>query len=127
MEMKIGRHTYTITEEDRFLDNKSCILLLTQSKENVNYMELKRRNNMNTDEFIPLPSELTAENGAKALLIGEFTIESQEPCDECAHEYGCDGAPECDCEDGYVTVQHTVDWTTIKEIYAKVVEHYTNY
>jgi dolichyl-phosphate-mannose--protein O-mannosyl transferase len=32
-ELKIGRHTYTITESDRFLDNKSCVQLMTQSKE----------------------------------------------------------------------------------------------
>lgn len=33
IELKIGRHTYQITSEDRFMDNGSCIQLLTQSKE----------------------------------------------------------------------------------------------
>lgn len=32
--MKIGRHVYSITESDRFLDNDACVQLLTQSKEN---------------------------------------------------------------------------------------------
>lgn len=33
MRLKIGRHTYTITEDDKFLDNGACVQLLTQSKE----------------------------------------------------------------------------------------------
>lgn len=32
-ELKIGRFTYTITAEDIFLDNGSCVQLLSQSKE----------------------------------------------------------------------------------------------
>lgn len=36
-ELKIGRHKYTITEKDRFLDNGSCVQLLTQSKEKVSW------------------------------------------------------------------------------------------
>lgn len=38
IELKIGRHTYKITEEDRFMDNGSCVQLLTQSKEKANWM-----------------------------------------------------------------------------------------
>jgi hypothetical protein len=33
MELKIGRHIYEITPEDRFMDNGACVMLLTQSKE----------------------------------------------------------------------------------------------
>ena len=33
MILKIGRHEYEITKEDRFMDNGACIQLLTQSKE----------------------------------------------------------------------------------------------
>lgn len=33
IELKIGRHTYVITELDRFTDNGSCVQLTTQSKE----------------------------------------------------------------------------------------------
>jgi hypothetical protein len=55
-----------------------------------------------------MPRRLTAENGAKGLLIGEFheTI-------ICHDE---DGEP---CE-----VKIPVEWDTIKQIYAKIVEHY---
>jgi len=31
--LKIGRNNYTITKEDKFIDNGSCVMLLTQSKE----------------------------------------------------------------------------------------------
>lgn len=33
MFIKIGRHEYEITENDRFMDNEACIQLLTQSSE----------------------------------------------------------------------------------------------
>lgn len=32
IELKIGRHTYNITENDKFMDNGACVQLLTQSK-----------------------------------------------------------------------------------------------
>lgn len=37
MNLKIGRHTYIITEKDLFMDNEACIQLLTQSKEKSNW------------------------------------------------------------------------------------------
>ena len=33
MELKIGRNIYTITEKDSFMDNGTCVQLLTQSEE----------------------------------------------------------------------------------------------
>ena len=33
IEIKIGRHNYTITEKDRFMDNGSVVQLMTQSLE----------------------------------------------------------------------------------------------
>lgn len=56
-----------------------------------------------------MPCRLTAENGAKALLIGEF------------FEY-----TEVHNEDGTEsTIQKTpVSWDTIKEIYITIVDHY---
>ena len=32
--IKVGRHVYDIDDKDEFMDNGSCVLLLTQSKEN---------------------------------------------------------------------------------------------
>lgn len=54
-----------------------------------------------------LPTELTAENGAKALLIGEFVE---------YYEYQDDN--EC------FTLKIPVSWPTIKDIYKKIVDHY---
>ena len=55
-----------------------------------------------------MPRSLTAENGAKALLIGEFN-ETYEAYDETEGDYNVD-----------IPVQ----WTTIKDIYKKIVDHY---
>lgn len=64
-----------------------------------------------------MPKELTAENGAKALLSGEFneviTVENPSIC-ECG---------ECD-DPLYVNKKVPVEWSTIKAIYNKVVGHY---
>ena len=35
--LKIGRNTYEISEEDEFMDNGACIQLLSQSKEKVSW------------------------------------------------------------------------------------------
>ena len=72
-----------------------------------------------------MPKELTAENGAKALLIGEFKesimVENPEFCgcktDLCDYCVSFPDEPE--------RIEQTVDvsWTTIKAIYAMAVEH----
>lgn len=55
-----------------------------------------------------MPCSLTAENGAKSLLIGEFFYEN-----------------EYEDEDGeYQTQKIPLEWTTIKDIYKKIVDHY---
>jgi hypothetical protein len=35
--VRIGRHEYEITGQDQFMDNGSCVQLLTQSKETPNW------------------------------------------------------------------------------------------
>ena len=67
---------------------------------------------MSEDKVI-LPKELTAENGAKALLIGEF----HEEIEVC----GClDGTGE---EQEMQDLRVPVSWTTIKEIYKMIVKN----
>ena len=71
-----------------------------------------------------MPKELTAENGAKYLMMGEFFVEID--VDNPNH-CGCEDE-NCDrCMDGNEpeTLNHRVylDWTIIKEIYAKAVKH----
>ncbi|WP_312158067.1 hypothetical protein [Pantoea piersonii] len=71
------------------------------------------------DGFVMVPRALTAKNGAKAALSGEFNLEYDLVCHECFGE-GCD-----DCSgEGRWTNSIPVDWTTIKEIWAKGVEHF---
>ena len=36
-DLKIGRHTYQITEKDEFMDNGSCVQLMSQSKEPISW------------------------------------------------------------------------------------------
>jgi len=71
---------------------------------------------------ILMPKELTAENGAKALLIGEFQETIELNCPECDD----DGDPECEiCEGSTQYLQPVpVSWTTIKAIYKKAVEYF---
>lgn len=68
---------------------------------------------------VMMPRELTAENGAKAALIGEFSINFPMKC--CCHgeDEGCDV-----CEGmGEYMQPVNVPWVTIKEIYAAAVKH----
>lgn len=55
-------------------------------------------------ELILMPRRLTAENGAKAALIGEFR--------------------ERYCSSSGATVTVDIPWTTIKDIYAAAVRHF---
>lgn len=74
------------------------------------------------DGFALLPLSLTAENGAKGAMLGEFSFTTEVTCSACSCP--CDGASE-DCEicDGQGTYSQkiTVPWDTIKEIYAAAV------
>ena len=60
------------------------------------------------EDIILMPRALTAENGAKAALMGEFKIDV-----EITYE---DGEEE--------TIVVDVPWTTIKAIYAAAVKHF---
>jgi hypothetical protein len=79
--------------------------------------------NMTTSDTVIMPRKLTAENGAKAALIGEFNIPFPVVCSACAY----DGAQH-DCEVCGGTIEYTqtvnVPWTVIKEIYAAAVKHF---
>jgi hypothetical protein len=74
---------------------------------------------------VMMPRALTAENGAKALLIGEFTEDVKEECVFCENGIDEDGELCKKCHgDGYTLNQVGISWTTIKAIYAKCVEHF---
>ena len=68
--------------------------------------------------YVKLPNELTAENGAKALLMGEFYETVYNYCEECNGK----GCVYCNSS-GEVEQKIYVSWATIKEIYNKIVEN----
>ncbi len=73
------------------------------------------------DGYTLVPIELTAENGAKGLLSGEFSETKYINCPDC---FGCDECETCDGS-GRIEITVPVSWTTIKEIWAKGVKHFT--
>lgn len=77
------------------------------------------------DGFVMLPAKLTAENGAKAALMGEFhePIEVDCPLCEGGQFDNDDGCPECGGE-WVVSDEVTVSWDTIKRIHEAVVRHF---
>lgn len=67
-----------------------------------------------------VPCKLTAENGAKSCMIGEFTEQTEISCPEC---FGDDECETCDGS-GMIEVTVPISWTTIKDIWAKGIEHF---
>jgi len=69
-----------------------------------------------------MPRRLTAENGAKALLLGEFKLEVTRECPECLEldEPG-EGCEICDGEGEYAQ-RHIIPWDKIKFIYSEAVK-----
>jgi hypothetical protein len=71
------------------------------------------------DGYVLMPAQLTAENGAKGALSGEFTIAHESTCSACDEDdEDCDV---CGGEGQYVT-HVTVPWDSIKDIYAAAVK-----
>nr|WP_276615724.1 DUF550 domain-containing protein [Salmonella enterica] len=72
------------------------------------------------DGYVMVPKRLTAENGAKGVLSGEFSETKFINCPECF------GDEECETCDGSGKLEITlpVTWTTIKAIWTKGVEHF---
>lgn len=75
-------------------------------------------------ETVTMPKELTAENGAKGLLSGEFKEKTIVSCQVCYGE-GLNDDGICEhCEGaGDFALYVPVGWDTIKDIYAMAVKH----
>lgn len=74
-----------------------------------------------------MPKALTAENGAKALLMGEFHETVIMQCESCEGDGHFDDEPCFDCDGaGDYALEVTIEWTTIKEIYAMYVKYVEN-
>nr|WP_224324305.1 hypothetical protein [Klebsiella oxytoca] len=70
--------------------------------------------------YVMVPMRLTAENGAKGVLSGEFSETQFVNCPEC---FGDDECETCDGS-GRIEIKVPVSWTTIKEIWIKDVEYF---
>ncbi|WP_338570540.1 hypothetical protein VRB37_16615 [Erwinia billingiae] len=73
------------------------------------------------DGWATLPAKISADNGAKAALSGEFLEVKFISCPECFGDDDCDS---CDGS-GRVKVEIPVSWTTIKAIWEKGVQHFS--
>jgi hypothetical protein len=78
-------------------------------------------------DYVLMPKRLTAENGAKGALSGEFKENVTVTCHECGgsgDDAGSDNDAECpECKgDGTLDQAVPVTWDTIKDIYARAVE-----
>ncbi|MFD2021170.1 hypothetical protein ACFSKS_04730 [Pseudocitrobacter faecalis] len=72
------------------------------------------------DDWQLMPRRLSAENGAKGALSGEFSETKFINCPECFGDEECET---CDGS-GRIEISVPVSWTTIKAIWAKGVEHF---
>lgn len=69
------------------------------------------------DGYVLMPMKLTAENGAKYALSGEFHVLHRVTCNEC----GGEGCSDCD-DDGWLEEKIMIGWDDIKDIYRAAVE-----
>ncbi|EAT8236790.1 hypothetical protein B8Y17_004029 [Salmonella enterica subsp. enterica serovar Sandiego] len=91
------------------------------------YVKLERLQNalsdnspVTPDGWVIVPKKLTAENGAKGVLSGEFSETTFISCPEC---FGDDDCDTCDGS-GRIEIKVPVTWTTIKSIWDKGIAHF---
>ncbi len=70
---------------------------------------------------IIMPTELTAENGAKFAFIGEFKEYIELECGPCSENGYDEDCPICNGEGTY-SQDVPISWTNIKAIYKKAVK-----
>ena len=71
---------------------------------------------------VVMPRELTAENGAKALLMGEFSQKIPVFCPDCIDPVDKEDCLTCDGE-GELYQHVNISWVNIKAIYDMAVKH----
>ncbi|MDF6626319.1 DUF551 domain-containing protein [Escherichia coli] len=114
-----NRYFGTVTEALELDTAKNGYILLVQDAEpnfdiNGNYP-------VTPDGWVIVPKKLTAENGAKGVLSGEFSETTFISCPEC---FGDDDCETCDGS-GRIEIKVPVSWTTIKTIWAKGCEYFS--
>ncbi|HCB1818976.1 TPA: hypothetical protein MYQ23_003395 [Citrobacter freundii] len=110
--------------EDYLMDSKDCVDVIREEAHRLNACRaamLQAGNSPVTpDGYVLVPKKLTAENGAKSVLSGEFSETKFINCPEC---FGDDECETCDGS-GRIEITVPVSWTNIKAIWAKGVEHF---
>ncbi|WP_199270855.1 ead/Ea22-like family protein [Escherichia coli] len=82
--------------------------------------ELSGNSPVTPDGWVMVPKRLTAENGAKGVLSGEFSETTFISCPEC---FGDDDCDTCDGS-GRIEIKVPVTWTTIKSIWDKGIAYF---
>lgn len=82
--------------------------------------ELSGNSPVTPDGWVMVPKRLTAENGAKGALSGEFSETTFISCPEC---FGDDDCDTCDGS-GRIEIKVPVTWTTIKSIWDKGIAYF---
>ncbi|WP_411684902.1 molecular chaperone DnaJ [Escherichia coli] len=114
-----NRYFGTVTEASELDTAKNGYILLVQDAE-PNF-DVNGNSPVTPDGWVMVPKRLTAENGAKGALSGEFSETTFISCLEC---FGDDDCETCDCS-GRIEIKVPVSWTTIKTIWAKGCEHFS--
>ncbi|EDV3122974.1 hypothetical protein S740_004164 [Salmonella enterica subsp. enterica] len=113
-----NRYFGTVTEVSELDIAKNGYILLVQDAE-PNF-DVNGNSPVIPGGWVMVPKKLTAENGAKSLLSGEFLETTFISCPECFADEECES---CDGS-GRIKIEVPVSWTTIKAIWNKGVEHF---
>ncbi|EKH2408964.1 molecular chaperone DnaJ [Escherichia coli] len=114
-----NRYFGTVTEALELDTAKNGYILLVQDAE-PNF-DINGNSPVTPDGWVIVPKKLTAENGAKDVLSGEFSETTFISCPEC---FGDDDCETCDGS-GRIEIKVPVSWTTIKTIWAKGCEYFS--
>ena len=113
-----NRYFGTVTEALELDTAKNGYILLVQDAE-PNF-DVNGNSPVTPDGWVIVPKKLTAENGAKGVLSGEFSETTFISCPEC---FGDDDCDTCDGS-GRIEIKVPVTWTTIKSIWDKGIAHF---
>ncbi|HCN7668377.1 TPA: ead/Ea22-like family protein [Escherichia coli] len=113
-----NRYFGTVTEVLELDTAKNGYILLVQDAE-PNF-DINGNSPVIPDGWVIVPKKLTAENGAKGVLSGEFSETTFISCPEC---FGDDDCDTCDGS-GRIEIKVPVTWTTIKSIWDKGIAYF---
>ena len=113
-----NRYFGTVAEALELDTAKNGYILLVQDAE-PNF-DVNGSSPVTPDGWVMVPKRLTAENGAKGALSGEFSETTFISCLEC---FGDDDCDTCDGS-GRIEIKVPVTWSTIKSIWDKGIEYF---